>query len=150
MTPVAREYPAAPVAAVGGIVIEGGTVLLVKRASQPRQGEWSLPGGQLELGESLVDAVRREVREETGLTVDVGPVVKVFDRVHRDDADRVRYHFVIVDFLCAPAGGVLRAGDDAADVRWARQDELASLGVAAFTIAVIERGFRLHAERQAG
>ena len=96
---MAREYPSAPVAAVGGVVLEANCVLLVKRGAPPRQGEWSLPGGQLELGESLVEGVRREVREETGLDVEVGPVVEVFDRGHRDEAGRIRYHFVIVDFV---------------------------------------------------
>lgn len=145
---MARDYPAAPVAAVGGVVLDGDRVLLVKRAWPPRQGEWSLPGGQLELGESLQDGVRREVREETGLDVTVGPLVEVFDRVHRDDAGRVRYHFVIVDFLCAPAGGVLCAGDDAADARWVRHDDVAALGVNAFTVEVIARAFRLRGETE--
>lgn len=147
---MARDYPAAPVAAVGGVVLDGDRVLLVKRAWPPRQGEWSLPGGQLELGESLQDGVRREVREETGLDVTVGPLVEVFDRVHRDDAGRVRYHFVIVDFLCAPAGGVLCAGDDAADARWVRHDDVAALGVNAFTVEVIARAFRLRGETEGG
>lgn len=140
---MAREYPSAPVAAVGGIVIEGGFVLLVRRAMPPRQGEWSLPGGQLELGESLVEGVRREVREETGLDVEVGPIIDVFDRVHRDDAGRVRYHFVIVDFLCRSRGGELRAGDDAADVRWVARTEVAAYGVNAIAAGVIERAFAM-------
>lgn len=147
---MARDYPQAPVAAVGGIVLHEGAVLLIRRAYPPRQGEWSLPGGQLELGESLADGVRREVREETGLDVEVGAVVEVFDRVHRDDTGRIRYHFVIVDFLCAPRGGELRAGDDAVDVRWVARAEVAALGVNAFTVAVIERGFRLQAGPEAG
>ena len=116
----------------------------------PRAGEWSLPGGRLELGESLVDAVRREVREETGIEVDVGPVVEVFDRVHRDDAGRVRYHFVIVDFLCRPVGGVLRAGDDALDARWVPHDAVAGLGVNHHALAVIDKGFALHEAPEAG
>lgn len=147
---MARDYPAAPVAAVGGIVIRDGSVLLVKRAFPPRQGEWSLPGGRLELGESLTDGVRREVEEETGLEVEVGPLVEVFDRVHRDETGRIRYHFVIVDFLCRPCGGALRAGGDAADVRWVAQEEVAALGVNAHAVAVIDRGFRLQSGGQAG
>ena len=147
---MAREYPQAPVAAVGAVVIHDGAVLLVKRAFPPRQGEWSLPGGQLELGESLAEGVRREVREETGIEVEVGAVVEVFDRVHRDDAGRIRYHFVIVDFLCHPRGGALAAGDDAADARWVPRAEVAALGVNAYAVEVIERGFRLHAGPQAG
>lgn len=137
-------------AAVGGVVLDGDRVLLVKRALPPRQGEWSLPGGRLELGESLADGVRREIREETGLEVEVGPVVEVFDRVHRDEAGRIRYHFVIVDFLCRASEGELRAGDDAAEVRWVARGEVAALGVNAFAAAVIERAFRAHAGTEAG
>ena len=147
---MARDYAEAPVAAVGGVVIDDGAVLLVRRAFPPRQGEWSLPGGRLELGESLADGVAREVREETGLDVDVGVVVDVFDRVHRDEAGRVRYHFVIVDFLCRPRGGTLAAGDDAAEVRWVPRADVAALGVNAYAVGVIERAFRLHAGPQAG
>lgn len=147
---MARDYPGAPVAAVGGVVIDGGAVLLVRRALPPRQGEWSLPGGRLELGESLTEGVAREVREETGLEVEVGVVVEVFDRVHRDEAGRIRYHFVIVDFLCRPRGGTLAAGDDAADARWVPRAEVAALGVNAHAVRVIERAFRLHAGPQAG
>ena len=101
---MARDYPHAPVAGVGGVIIDGDSVVLVKRAYPPRQGEWSLPGGLLELGESLADGVRREMLEETGLVVQVGPLIEVFDRVHRDEEGRVRYHFVIVDFVCHPLG----------------------------------------------
>jgi ADP-ribose pyrophosphatase YjhB (NUDIX family) len=147
---MARDYPDAPVAAVGGVVIADGAVLLVCRAFPPRQGEWSLPGGRLELGESLTDGVAREVREETGLEVEVGAVVDVFDRVHRDEAGRIRYHFVIVDFLCRPRGGTLAAGDDAADARWVPRAEVAALGVNAYAVGVIERAFRLHAGPQDG
>lgn len=147
---MARDYPEAPVAAVGGVVIDDGAVLLVRRAFPPRQGEWSLPGGRLELGESLTEGVAREVREETGLEVEVGVVVDVFDRVHRDEAGRIRYHFVIVDFLCRPRGGTLAAADDAADVRWVPRAEVAALGVNAHAVGVIERAFDLHAGPQAG
>ena len=121
---MAHEYPAAPVAGVGGVVLDGDRVLLIRRAHPPRQGEWSLPGGKVELGESLIEAVRREVREETGLEVAVGPIVELFDRIHRDDAGGVRYHFVIVDYLCRPIGGALAAGDDAADVAWVARADL--------------------------
>ncbi len=147
---MAREYPDAPVAGVGAVVIRDDAVLLVRRAFPPRQGEWSLPGGRLELGESLVDAVRREVREETGLEVEVGPLVEAFDRVHHDEAGRIRYHFVILDFLCRPLGGTLRAGDDAADARWVNRAEVAALGVNLHAGAVIEKGFAAHRTGQAG
>lgn len=145
---MAREYPTAPVAAVGGVVLDGDRVLLVRRALPPRQGEWSLPGGRLELGESLVEGAAREVREETGLAVAVGSVVEVFDRVHRDEAGRIRFHFVIVDFLCRVTGGTLQAGDDAAEARWATRDEVTALGVNAFAAAVIARAFRIRDEAE--
>ncbi len=141
---MAREYPDAPVAGVGGVVIRAGEVLLVRRAYPPRAGEWSLPGGRLELGESLVDGVRREVREETGIEVEVGPVVEVFDRVHHDGDGRVRYHFVIVDFLCRPVGGVLVAGDDATDARWVARADVSGFGVNPHALAVIDQGFDAH------
>lgn len=147
---MAREYPDAPVAGVGGVVIRDGEVLLVRRAYPPRAGEWSLPGGRLELGESLVEGVRREVREETGIEVEVGAVVEVFDRVHRDADGRVRYHFVIVDFLCRPVGGVLVAGDDAADARWVTRADVAGLGVNPHAMAVIDRGFDAHQTAEGG
>lgn len=147
---MAREYPDAPVAGVGGVVIDGDRVLLVKRAHPPRQGEWSLPGGLLQLGESLVDGVRREVLEETGIVVDVGPLVEVFDRVHHDGHGRVRYHFVIADYLCRPTGGALRAGDDASDAAWALRHEVVRYGVNAHAAAVIEAGFALAARRNLG
>ena len=147
---MAREYPDAPVAGVGGVVIRDGEVLLVRRAYPPRAGEWSLPGGRLELGESLVEGVRREVREETGIEVEVGAVVEVFDRVHRDADGRVRYHFVIVDFLCRPVGGVLVAGDDAADARWVTRADVAGLDVNPHAMAVIDRGFDAHQTAEGG
>src|SRR5215207_5525050 len=125
---MSHEFPAAPVVGVGGVVVRNGKALLVKRAHDPRKGEWSLPGGRVELGESLVDATRREILEETGLDVAVGEVVEVFDRIHRDGAT-VRYHFVIVDFLCTVIGGALCAGDDAEDVAWVDGAEAAAYGV---------------------
>ncbi|MGE0362246.1 MAG: NUDIX hydrolase [Vicinamibacterales bacterium] len=141
---MSHEYPGAPVAGVGGVVIDAGRVLLVRRAHPPRQGEWSLPGGRVELGETLHDAVRRELREETGLEVTVGPLVECFDRIHRDDAGRVRYHFVIADYLCRVAGGTLRAGDDAADVAWVTPEALPGYHVNAHAVAVIDAAFRRH------
>ena len=147
---MAHEYPAAPVVGVGGVVLDGDRVLLIRRAHPPRQGEWSLPGGKVELGERLADAVRRELREETGLEVEVGPLVECFDRVHHDPAGAVRYHFVIADYLCRPVGGALRPGDDAADAVWTSRADLAGYAVNARVAAVIDAAFALQAAGERG
>jgi ADP-ribose pyrophosphatase YjhB (NUDIX family) len=141
---MAREYPAHPVVGVGAVVVRDGRALIIKRAHEPRKGEWSLPGGLLELGESLQDAARREIKEETNLDVTVGPVIETFDRVHRDDAGRIRYHFVIVDFLCWAPSGDATAGSDAADVAWVAANEIDGYQVNAHAKAVIERGLNYH------
>jgi len=128
VTDAPREYPDAPRVGVGAVVLEGDRVLLVQRGRPPSQGKWSLPGGLVQLGERLEDAVRREVTEECGLAVRVLDVCGVIDRVVRDggagSADRVRYHWVIVDYVAEPAGGTLRAASDAADARWVLVSEL--------------------------
>lgn len=139
---MASEFPSSPVVGVGAVVVQDGKALIVKRAHEPRKGEWSLPGGRVELGETLVDAAKREIKEETGLDVDVGPIVEVFDRVHRLD-DRVRYHFVIVDYLCTPCGGTLTAGDDADSVAWVRGDELEAFSVNEHAARVLRKGLEL-------
>ena len=123
-------------------MVQSGRALIVKRAHEPRKGEWSLPGGLVELGETLVEAARREIREETGLDVEVGEVIEVFDRVHRIGG-RIRYHFVIVDYLCRPIGGSLQAGDDAEDVAWVARDEIAHYGINDFATQVILRGLHM-------
>ena len=121
-----RRFPARPIVGVGGIVLSGdGRVLLVKRAHPPLQGEWSLPGGGVEVGETLEAAVAREVLEETGMSVSVGPLVEVLDRIEHAEG-RVEYHFVILDYLCHPIDDRLVSGSDADDVRWVRVDELES------------------------
>jgi 8-oxo-dGTP diphosphatase len=136
---MAREYPDNPVVGVGGVVVQDGRVLIVKRAHAPRQGEWSLPGGRVELGETLIEAVRREITEETGLDVEVGALVELFDRVHRQNG-RVQYHFVIADFLCTPCGGTLAAADDALAVAWVTAEELEAYRVNEHAAAVIRKG----------
>ena len=134
---MAREYPAHPVVGVGAVVVRDGKALIIKRAHEPRKGEWSLPGGLLELGESLQDAARREIKEETSLDVEVGPMIETFDRVHRDDQGRIRYHFVIVDFVCWPNGGEAVPGSDAEGVAWVTPDEIDVYQVNAHAKAVI-------------
>jgi len=140
---MAREYPAHPVVGVGGVVVRDGKALIIKRAYEPRKGEWSLPGGLLELGESLQDAARREIKEETSLDVDVGPVIETFDRVHRDDQGRIRYHFVIVDFVCWANAGEAMPGSDADGVAWVTPEEIDAYQVNAHAKAVILKGLEV-------
>ena len=137
---MAREYPAHPVVGVGAVVVRDGQALIIKRAHEPRKGEWSLPGGLLELGESLQDAVRREIKEETSLDIAVGPVIETFDRVHRDEDGKVRYHFVIVDFVCWLEAGEAAPGSDAEAVAWVTAESIDDYAVNVHAKAVIERG----------
>lgn len=136
-----RRYPDRPIAGVGAIVIDGDRVLLVERGREPHIGRWSLPGGAVELGERLEDAVRREVREETGLTVDIDGVVEIFERITRDAEARVEYHYVLIDYACRVIGGTLRAGDDASRAEWFPRDRLKDLRITEGTLPVIEKAF---------
>jgi 8-oxo-dGTP diphosphatase len=144
-----REYPESPLVGVGAVIVDhrhddhdqnDRRVLLIRRATPPLLGEWSLPGGVLECGEALREAVVREAREETGLMVEAGELLGVYERVIRDDEGGVRYHYVLIDFLCRPVGGDLKAGSDAADVRWFTRDELPALNLAYDANDVVLKG----------
>ena len=137
-----REYPDSPLVGVGAIIIDAGRVLLVKRGHPPLAGEWSVPGGVLELGETLREAAVREAREETCLTVETGELLGVYDRVLRDDAGHTLYHFVLIDFLCRRTAGEAQAADDADLVRWFTPTEAAGLGLPEDTAEVIRLGFQ--------
>jgi 8-oxo-dGTP diphosphatase len=136
-----REFPEIPLVGIGSIIIEGDRVVLVKRAHPPIQGHWSIPGGVLEVGEMVREAAVREAREETGLIVEPGELLGVYDRILRDPEQRVQYHYVLIDFLCRPVGGELIAASDAADVRWFKREELPALTLAEDTQDVIQKGF---------
>lgn len=144
-----REFPSQPFIGIGAVIIDpdrsGPRVALVKRAHPPIQGQWSIPGGVLEVGEFVREAAVREAREETGLVVEPGELLGVYDRVLRDalskDEKRVQYHYVLIDFLCRVVGGELRAGTDAAEVRWFTREELPELNLAEDTQGVIQKGF---------
>ena len=140
-----REFPAQPVVGVGAVVVDGGCVLLVKRGHPPLKGQWSLPGGTVELGETLEAALAREVLEETGLEVSVGPLVEVFDRVDRAPDGRIEYHFVIVDYACSVRGGFIAHGSDAEEARWVPIRELPAYGLTAKASEVIGKARRLSA-----
>jgi 8-oxo-dGTP diphosphatase len=141
---VRREFPDVPLLGVGAIVVHAGRVLLVQRGHEPLKGQWSLPGGLLEVGESLEAGVRREVEEETGLLVQPVELIELLDRIHRD-GERIRYHYVIADYLCRVTGGELRAASDAAAVRWVERAEWNShsaLRLDPITVRVIETAWQ--------
>ena len=140
-TPMKREFPEVPLVGVGAIIIEDARVVLVKRLHPPLQAEWSIPGGVLEIGEMVREAAIREAREETGLTVETGELLGVFDRILRDPQQRVQYHYVLIDYLCRRVAGDLAAASDAGEVRWFRSEELPALALAEDTLQVIQNGF---------
>jgi ADP-ribose pyrophosphatase YjhB (NUDIX family) len=142
-----RDYPDRPFVGVGAVIVVGGKVVLIRRRYEPLAGQWSLPGGIVEVGETLEASVAREMQEETGLEVEVGPVIEVFDRITRDDGGRVRYHYVLVDYLCWPLSGELRAGSDVDDAALVDPSDLAQYGLTSKAISVIERALQL--DRQA-
>ena len=142
-----REYPETPLIGVGAIIVENGRVLLAKRGHPPLAGEWSIPGGVLEVGELLREAAIREAKEETGLTVEAGEILGVFDRLIRT-GDRVQYHYVLIDFLCRRVDGEVKPGSDADEVRWFSAEELPSLNLAADTAEVIRKGLASLAPRE--
>jgi ADP-ribose pyrophosphatase YjhB (NUDIX family) len=135
-----REYPERPIVGVGAVVLDGDRVLLVRRGNEPLKGQWSLPGGAVEVGETLEAAVAREVLEETGLQVEVGPMIDVLDRIRVDRDGRTRYHFVLIDYLCRPTGGTLCCATDAADATWAAVNDLARFEIAEATVQMIDKG----------
>jgi len=138
-----REYPDRPIVGVGAIIIDQGRVLLVKRGSPPLLGEWSLPGGVAELGETLRAAAEREALEETGLIVKAGEVLEVLDRIIFGKDNLPQYHYVLIDFLCVVKGGELRAGGDAADVCWANESRLGKFKLEKPALEVIRKAFAL-------
>ena len=162
---MSREYPERPVVGVGGVVIENGRALLIRRGSEPLLGQWSIPGGTLELGESLEDGVRRELKEETGLTVRIVEMIEVFDRIYEDEADVAggepldssstaakkkgpRYHYVIIDYLCERLAGDAVAGSDVTDVAYATEDEFVRYGLTETATRILRKAFAMDRARR--
>jgi 8-oxo-dGTP diphosphatase len=150
-----REYPDRPLVGVGGVVIEDGQALLIRRGAEPLRGHWSIPGGTLELGETLVEGVARELLEETGLEVRVLDVIEVFDRIYIDDGaaaktpkSRPRFHYVIVDYLCERLRGRAVAGSDVTDVAFARERELGKYQLTDTAARVLHKAFAMDRARR--
>jgi ADP-ribose pyrophosphatase YjhB (NUDIX family) len=137
-----REYPERPIVGVGAVIVASQRVLLVRRSRAPLQGHWSLPGGVVELGETLRQAAEREALEETGLIVEAGKVIEVLDRIIPGENGKPQYHYVLIDFLCRYRSGVLRAGGDAAEAVWASEDELPQYNLEQPAVEVIKKALR--------
>lgn len=138
-----RKYPPRPIVGVGAVIVADSKVVLIKRRFEPLAGQWSLPGGTLEVGETLEAGTAREILEETGLIVEVGPVIEVFDRILLDEDHRVRYHFVLIDYLCRPLGGRLQHGSDVAAAVLVEPDQLEAFGLTPKAAAIIKRGVEM-------
>ncbi len=136
-----REFPEQAIVGVGGVVIHRNRVLLIRRGGEPLKGEWSIPGGMLELGEELAEGVRREIKEETGLEVEPVEVLDVFDRIMRVGS-RVQYHYVIVDYACQWKRGRLKPGSDVVDARWVRREDLPQYHLTEKATSVILKALR--------
>jgi len=137
-----RRYPQRPVLGIGALIFERGRILLVERGKEPLKGYWSLPGGVLEIGETLEQGIVREVREETGLEVEPLTMLEIFERIIRDSQGAPEYHYVLIDYICRVTGGSLRAADDASRVAWVPRHLLSDYQITTGTLPVIEKGFR--------
>jgi ADP-ribose pyrophosphatase YjhB (NUDIX family) len=137
-----RRYPKRPIIGVGALIFDRGRILMAQRGKEPLKGSWSLPGGALEIGESLDFGVRREVREETGLEIEPLAVFEIFERIMRDASGAAEYHYVLIDYICRVTGGTLCAGDDVCRVAWVKPEGLQGLEITEGTLGVIEKAFR--------
>jgi ADP-ribose pyrophosphatase YjhB (NUDIX family) len=149
MPPDTRRYPARPVLGVGALIFNRDKILLVERGNDPLKGYWSLPGGVLEIGETLEEGIVREVREETGLEVQPLKVLEIFERIIRDAQGAPEYHYVLIDYICRVTGGSLRAADDASRAAWVPRRLLSTYAITTGTLPVIEKGFLTRAKPKA-
>ena len=138
-----REYPDQPIVGVGGVVIERGRTVLIRRSNPPLEGQWSIPGGILEVSETLLQGVERELQEETGLVVRAGELIEVFERIIPDKDGRTQYHFVIVDYLCERLSGSPHPGGDAREAVWVEQSDLERYALVPAVIRVLGKAFEM-------
>jgi 8-oxo-dGTP diphosphatase len=138
-----REYPDRPIVGVGGVVIEHGRTVLIRRSNPPLEGQWSIPGGILEVSETILQGVERELEEETGLVVRAGELIEVFERIIPDQDGRTKYHFVIIDYLCERVSGIVRSGGDAIEAVWVEQGDLERYSLVPPVIRVLGKAFEL-------
>lgn len=138
-----REYPDRPIVGVGGLLFQGRSALLIKRGKPPGQGQWSIPGGAVKVGETLTEGLAREMVEEVGLNVTVGPLVEVVERIFLDDNGRALYHYVLMDYLCFPREGALNPGSDAAEARYVPPEEWPEYHLPAITIQVLHKALEM-------
>jgi 8-oxo-dGTP diphosphatase len=136
-----RRYPERPILGVGALIFRDDRILLAERGKEPLKGYWSLPGGVVEVGETLEQAIRREVREETNLEIEIVNVLEIFERIMRDHDGRPEYHYVLIDYLCRATTGDPEPADDVAKVEWVRRKELSGYRITEGTPEVIEKGF---------
>ncbi|MGB6875641.1 MAG: NUDIX hydrolase [Candidatus Acidiferrales bacterium] len=136
-----REYPERPIIAVGGVVIHDSQILLIRRGQPPLEGRWSIPGGILEIGETIAEGIERELKEETGIQVRVLDLIEIYENVLRDKENELQYHFVILDYLCEFVEGTARPGGDVTEVVWASEQQLESLSVTGAAKRVIRKAF---------
>jgi len=140
---VSRSYPDRPIPAVGAVVVKDGKVLLVMRGKDPGYGQWSIPGGAIRVGEPMARAVVREIREEVGIQIDPVGLVDTLDRIVHDDRGRIRYHYILLDFLCLYRSGKLRPGSDAMEARWVKEADLAKYALPEETERIIRKGLNM-------
>lgn len=142
VVPDDRRYPKRPVLGVGALIFRGDSILIAQRGKQPLMGWWSLPGGAVETGERLADAIKREVREETGLEIQPVEVLEIFERIMPDAGGAAEYHYVLIDYICEIVSGAEQPGDDVCKLEWARREDLRSYQITEGTLGVIEKGFQ--------
>lgn len=136
-----NSYPQIPKVAVGAVVFKNERVLLVRRGQPPSENLWAIPGGSVEIGETLQKAAEREIHEETGIKIRAGDPVFTFDTIDRDRGGKIRFHYVIVDLAADYVSGDPKAGDDAAEARWVSAQEINALQVSAPTLKLLKEKF---------